>query len=231
MFSYYGSKSKIVHLYPAPKHGLIIEPFAGSARYALRYFDRDVILIDKYPVIIEIWRWLQQASENDILKLPRLKEGESLDQFDLSDIERKFLGFNVAGGVAAPQNKATYLQTTHRPNNQNIRLQTIAKNLFKIRHWQIRLGDFTDAPDVEATWFIDPPYAEGGEHYKHSSKSLDYSWLRHWAMSRKGQVIVCENSSSSWMPFVRLGKNGGTYGAATEVFWTNEKVEVQASLF
>jgi len=33
MFSYYGSKSKIVDYYPPPKHKRIIEPFAGSARY------------------------------------------------------------------------------------------------------------------------------------------------------------------------------------------------------
>ena len=31
MFSYYGSKSKIVDYYPPPKHKKIIEPFAGSA--------------------------------------------------------------------------------------------------------------------------------------------------------------------------------------------------------
>ena len=32
MFSYYGSKSKIVHLYPTPKFDKIIEPFAGIWR-------------------------------------------------------------------------------------------------------------------------------------------------------------------------------------------------------
>lgn len=100
MFSYYGSKSKIVHLYPKPRHSVIIEPFAGSARYALKYFDRDVILIDKYSVIIEIWKFLQLASEKDILGLPILKCGENLRDFNLSDLERKFLGFNVSGGVA-----------------------------------------------------------------------------------------------------------------------------------
>jgi site-specific DNA-adenine methylase len=35
MFSYYGSKSKIVKYYPCPAHDKIIEPFAGSARYSL----------------------------------------------------------------------------------------------------------------------------------------------------------------------------------------------------
>lgn len=62
MWSYYGSKSKVVHLYPRPEYGKIIEPFAGSARYSLRYFDRDVLLVDKYEVVVRIWKWLQHCS-------------------------------------------------------------------------------------------------------------------------------------------------------------------------
>ena len=57
MFSYYGSKSKIVDYYPPPKYGKIIEPFAGSARYSLRFWQKDVLLVDKYPVIIEVWNY------------------------------------------------------------------------------------------------------------------------------------------------------------------------------
>ena len=55
MWSYYGSKSKVVDLYPPPKFDKIIEPFAGSARYALKWFDRDILLVDKYPVIVDLW--------------------------------------------------------------------------------------------------------------------------------------------------------------------------------
>jgi site-specific DNA-adenine methylase len=76
MFSYYGSKSKIVDYYPPPKHKRIIEPFAGSARYSLKYWQNDVLLVDKYPVIVEVWNYLKNASEQDILKLPRLERGE-----------------------------------------------------------------------------------------------------------------------------------------------------------
>ena len=66
MFSYYGSKSKIVHLYPTPKMDKIIEPFAGSARYSLKYWTKDILILDKYSVIIDIWKYLQNASKNDI---------------------------------------------------------------------------------------------------------------------------------------------------------------------
>ena len=79
MFSYYGSKSKIVDYYPPPKHKRIIESFAGSARYSLKYWQNDVLLVDKYPVIIGIWKWLQQCSKDDILKLPILKAGDKIN--------------------------------------------------------------------------------------------------------------------------------------------------------
>ena len=59
MFSYYGSKSKIVDYYPPPKHKRIIEPFAGSARYSLKYWQNDVLLVDKYEVVVNLWKWLQ----------------------------------------------------------------------------------------------------------------------------------------------------------------------------
>ena len=80
MFSYYGSKSKIVDCYPKPKFDKIIEPFAGSARYSLKWFDRDVLLVDKYEVIVNTWKWLQGCSPNDIKKLPVMKLGETLDE-------------------------------------------------------------------------------------------------------------------------------------------------------
>jgi len=44
MFSYYGSKSKIVDCYPAPRYDKIIEPFAGSARYSLKWWNREYAL-------------------------------------------------------------------------------------------------------------------------------------------------------------------------------------------
>ncbi len=81
MFSYYGSKTNLVNYYPPPKYGKIIEPFSGSARYALKYFDRDVLLIDKYETIINIWKWLQKCSVGDIKKLPRLTHNEKIANY------------------------------------------------------------------------------------------------------------------------------------------------------
>lgn len=151
MFSYYGSKSKIVDLYPSPKFGKIIEPFAGSARYALKYFDRDVLLVDKYDVIVKIWRYLQQASEADIMGLPEPKFTESLDSFNLSEGERLLMGFWVWRGAATPQ------KIVQSDNDIHGNKRFTAGNLYKIKHWIIKQGSYEDIENQEATWFIDPP--------------------------------------------------------------------------
>lgn len=226
MFSYYGSKSKIVHLYPAPKHDLIIEPFAGSARYALKYFDRDVILIDKYKIIIDVWKYLQNTSEKDILGLPHLKYGESVDTYKIAGIEKTFLGFLVCNGLESPRKNVSSFDGVNVARD----LKRISRQLFKIRHWKIVHGEY-DCIDTEATWFIDPPYFKGGEHYIHSTKQINFTKVRVFAESREGQVIVCENDSADWMPFMPLRKMQGTKKTTYEVFWTNEKVEYQSSLF
>jgi 16S rRNA G966 N2-methylase RsmD len=225
MFSYYGSKSKIVHLYPAPKHSLIIEPFAGSARYALKYFERDVILIDKYTVIIDVWKYLQSASEKDILGLPELKRGESVEDYNLTQVEKAFLGFLVCMGLESPRKRVGF-------GNLKRDLKRVSRQLFKIRHWKLIHGEY-DCVDTTATWFIDPPYFKGGEHYVHSTKQINFNKVSEFARTRKGQVIVCENSSADWMPFIKLIKLTPRLNRkqTTEVFWTNEKVEVQANLF
>lgn len=132
MWSYYGSKANIVHLYPKPKHPKIIEPFAGTARYALRYFDRDVLLVDKYEVVVRIWKWLQKCSEQDILKLPRkLEVGMKLSSFTFDCDEAKWLmGFLVSKGVESPRYTVTDWVAIDRPNFANFLLKKISANLF-----------------------------------------------------------------------------------------------------
>lgn len=236
MWSYYGAKTNIVHLYPPPKYGKIIEPFAGTARYALRYFDREVLLIDKYPVIVDIWKWLQKCSEKDILSLPRfLKKGQNINEINFDCEEARLLmGFLISKGVESPRNKATDWVLFDRPNFINFSIIRIAKNLFKIRHWEIKHMDYTEIENEKATWFIDPPYFFGGHSYKYSNKKIDFIRLSEWCKNRNGQIIVCEGSRASWLPFIKLGSQKGRTGMQHEVFWTNEETSYntkQTSLF
>lgn len=239
MFSYYGSKSKIVDYYPPPKYKRIIEPFAGSARYSLKYWQNDVLLVDKYPVIVEVWNYLKNASEADILKLPMIStQGDDLRSFDLSIEEKNFMGFLVASGSASPQNKITKNKTASW-NNPAVMLKRIAKDLHKIKHWEIKLGSYDEIENKEATWFIDPPYQFGGEHYKESNKNIDFANLAEWCKTRNGQIIVCENTKANWLPFRQLTKRSDNSANAhksktIEAIWSNLKTNydaVQQSLF
>lgn len=226
MWSYYGSKSKIVDKYPKPIHDIIIEPFAGSARYSLKYWEKDVYLIDKYPVIVKIWKYLQQCSPNDILSLPKMKAGESTDDYRFDCNEQKWLmGFMVQQGVNAPRKTVSSVFGNGKMEELIERdKKRISENLYKIKHWKIKEGNYFDVKNVKGTWFIDPPYQFGGEYY-HSSvnnKYINYSELSNWCMNRKGQTIVCENSKANWMDFSFLSDMSGQKYSTKEVMWYNE---------
>lgn len=220
MWGYYGSKSKIVNSYPVPKYGKIIEPFAGTAQYSLKYFDRDILLIEKYDVVVKLWKWLQQCSEHDILSLPRLKFGENVDDFNWDCEEAKWLvGFIITGAPAQPKKTASRWKTEIRPNTQNYKLNLIAKSLYKIKHWEIRQDDYFNIENEKATYFIDPPYQFGGEYYKFGNKNINFEDLGNWCKSRNGQVIVCENSKANWLPFEPLINMRGNKFKTTECIY------------
>jgi hypothetical protein len=214
MFSYYGSKSKVIDLYPAPKCGRIIEPFAGSARYSLKYFDRDILLVEKWEIIVKIWRYLQQATPADIMSLPEPKYKESIDSFKLSEGERLLMGFLVAPGTAYPQKIVQQFSDIAAAKKK------ISSQLFKIKHWKIMQGDYSEIENQTATWFIDSPYQFGGDHYHENE--IDFSVLGEWCKSRDGQVIVCENTKANWLPFWPIGKLTGAYSNTIESMWSNE---------
>ena len=226
MWSYYGSKGKIIDHYPSPKYEKIIEPFAGSARYALKYFDNDILLIDKYEKIIRIWKWLQKASEKDILSLPNLKTGDKINRDDYDCIEQAWLfGFLVQVGVNAPRLTVSAFAEKNIP----VQKKSIASQLYKIRHWDIKVGDYREIVNQEATWFIDPPYQFGGEWYVKNNTNIDYYKLGEWCMSREGQSIVCENTKADWLPFYPMIKMTGTIHTTTEAIWSNYKHDYQAN--
>jgi site-specific DNA-adenine methylase len=231
MFSYYGRKTKLVHLYPPPQHSLIIEPFAGAAAYSLHYWENDVVLIDQYEIVIKIWRWLQQCSENDILCLPILRRGEDIRELMLSDDEKLFLSFYAAAGGKRPTWTVSEYAAQQFSEYGLRRYRRIAQSLQKIRHWTIRHGCYTSEPNRVATWFIDPPYQTAGEYYPHGSRNIDYAKLADWTLTRRGQVIACENQDANWLPFSRLKRFRGTVKFNEECVWSNQSHPVQLHLF
>jgi site-specific DNA-adenine methylase len=218
MFNYYGSKSKIVEYYPKPKFKKIIEPFAGSARYSLKYWECDILLIDKYPIIVEIWNFLKKCTQSDILGLPKLKEGDILTNYNLTSVEISFLQYITQHGTVGGHKVSKWGARDYDRNIKNI-----AQNLYKIKHWNIVQDDFINIENQVATWFIDPPYQFGGHKYKFSNKLIDFNYLSKWCKSREGQVIVCENTKADWLPFKPVKSMQGIKFTTTEAMWSNQK--------
>ncbi|HEY6921951.1 MAG TPA: hypothetical protein VI653_00670 [Steroidobacteraceae bacterium] len=97
----------------------------------------------------------------------------------------------------------------------------VASQVDRIRHWQIIEGDYSLAPNVPATWFIDPPYDnKAGSYYAHSK--VDYAALAGWCRTRRGQVLVCENEGATWAPFETFAtfKPGVNGSGSKEVLWS-----------
>ena len=225
MFSYYGSKSKVINHYPKPKHNLIIEPFAGSARYSLKYFENEVTLYDKYEVVIGIWKYLQQCSEKDILSLPILPAGTKINRDDFDCIEQAWLfGFIINNGCATPMLTVSKWGAVVMEKQ----IKDIAAQLYKIKHWKFVCDDYKNIENKSATWFVDPPYQVGGHKYRHNK--IDYEFLAIWIKNRKGQVIACENQNATWMDFFNFKEMNGIRKRTCEAIWLNENQPKQFKL-
>lgn len=216
MWSYYGSKTTIVKHYPKPAHNLIVEPFAGSAKYALEYFENDVLILDKNPEIIDIWKYLQVASEGDIKNLPSLPRGARInrDNFDCAG-QFMLMRYLIVQGSFRGNNIVSKWGALRFENNK----RNVLKHLHKIKHWNILHGSYEDLPNGVATWFIDPPYFIGGHKYKMSNRHIDYQKLAIWSKQREGQVIVCENHHAEWLPFQPLVNHYGSKGIQKEMIY------------
>lgn len=226
MFSYYGSKEGIKRLYPKPLHDHIIEPFAGTAKYSLLYWDRRVTIVDKYEDLIRIWKWLQKAAPSDLKQFPiKVPKGFTLDSHKFDCEEAKLLfGFLIGKGAERPRSKVTDRIAIDRPNHINHSLKKIAASLHKIKHWNIIHGDYNDILNQQATWFIDPPYQFGGHAYVKSNRHINFPELSEWCKSRLGQVIVCENTKATWMDFKPIIEQRGSLATTTEAIWTNQNL-------
>lgn len=211
MFPYFGSKSILAPLYPKPFYNLIIEPFAGSARYSLLYSKHKVLLCDNSPYVFGLWKWLiEEATEEDIASLPYVQPGDTIPV--MSPVPRRWLlSFLSNKGTYTPRNVAGRLNNKRTPT-----VDGIVPNLHKTRHWNVVLSHYSHLSNVIATWFIDPPYIN---HWK---SDINYDHLAKWCRSRRGQVIVCERLGADWLPFRYLASLANqTRRLGDEVFWTN----------
>jgi len=223
-FSYYGSKWTIIENYPIPTTETIIEPFAGSSQYALRYPYKNVYLYDLDENIVQIWDYLINVSEKEILSLDL--NFKHIDDSKLTEIQKILVGFWIAQGGTYPKKSKTQFSID---NNLNWPYR-VASQLQYIRHWKIQHCSYADIPDHCGTWFIDPPYIDKGIFYRRSSRSIDYDHLAKWSTERLHEYIVCENLGANWLPFVSLCNLVNNKAQQTkEAIYTN--MQQQLSLF
>ena len=223
---YYGGKWRAAPRYPAPLYDTIVEPFAGAAGYSLRYPDRKVVLVERYAIVAEIWRYLIGVSAAEVRRIPLVEAVADLPPW-VPQGGRYLVGFAMNAAVVSP--RATLSSGRKRLRSMGCifegwseaQRERVATQVDRIRHWRIIEGDYSAAPDTTASWFIDPPYNnKAGSYYVHAA--IDYRALGGWCLDRSGQVIVCENEGATWLPFkpfatFKAGLNGS---GSKEVIYT-----------
>ena len=231
-FGFYGGKWRDTpKYYPSPDHSTIVEPFAGSAGYSVRYADRNVILGEKDAVIFAVWDYLLRAPERDILAIPDLAPDQSVSDLPICQEARWLVGLWLNRGVSRPRTgPSAWMRDGIRPGSfwgERVR-QTIAAQVTRIRHWRVFNCSYEDLPySGEATWFVDPPYQNQGKHYRHGPQDVDFAVLGDWCRARQGQVIVCENEGADWLPFTPLAnvKTTRANSRSVEVIWIGGEQE------
>lgn len=202
MFSYMGSKWRLAKKYGRPQHDTVIEPFAGGACYSLYWNAPKVLLYDVNPQIAGIWQYLIAAKESEIQKLPI--DFETTDELKICDEAKWLIGFWLTKGNVHP-NKSRSAWARQYRNSGDCKVWSeasrarIAKQVANIRGWKSYCDDYRTCPNMEADWFIDPPYTVAGKHYTFSK--VNYQELANFCLRCKGRLTVCENEGANWLPF------------------------------
>ncbi len=223
-FSYFGSKGRMAKLYHPPMYNTLIEPFAGAAGYATKYYDKNVLLYDLSPVVCGVWDYLIHVEPSELRRLPILRMDQTVDDIKDAPIEAKhFVGFWLTQSQTYPSKKC---QTKARGSGwtANIRDRT-AEQVKLIRHWKVFCKTYEEVDNHEATWFVDPPYQTAGTRYKKGSKDIDFQKLSDFCKARLGQVIVCEQHGASWLPFetITIERNASNKENHEVVWYKNSK--------
>lgn len=224
MFNYFGSKHRIAHHYPVPTFRTLIEPFGGSAAYAVRHrnsFDR-VVIIERDEAVVAVWHRLLGMSAAEILAAPCPTIGDLCKD--------PLVAF--ASARTTRDTPAEFRVSFRMVQQFEIMMRRIASVVDECRYFEVICGTYSDAPVVEATWFVDPPYQyQGGRRdrtrggrYRYGNDAIDYENLGSWSQSLEGQVVVCEQAGAGWLPWNGAVRTSNSrHGGYSEVWWHNQE--------
>lgn len=223
LFPYYGSKWRLAPQYPEPRYSTVVEPFAGSACYALNWWWFDVELYDIEPMA-SLWRYLIKSTESEILSLPLIDIDDSADNIPgVCPEARHLIGLWCHRGIPRPARRSSTWRRSGLYDGHFWSERTrarVARQLKYIEHWRVLGSDYRQARNLESTWFIDPPY-EGHKGLRYSGLRLDYGSISIWARARIGQVIACESEGARWLPFIKFRETRGISSSRyTEVIYS-----------
>jgi hypothetical protein len=200
-----------------------MEPFAGSAAYSVYHAQHidHAILIDADARLVDLWHEIQQMTEADVDLI-----GKQLDQERFT--HRLLAG--MPGGTQMRSNADSHSVTPRMRKDWPTVSVRIKRALPHIKTWEIIHGSYHDAPDIEATWFVDPPYQQNGTMagagYRCSASAIDFDHLADWCRDRLGFTIVCEQSPACWLPFHPFATQANAAGIGTvsrqEVIWRSD---------
>ena len=245
-FNYYGSKNQGARHYGPPRRDLVIEPFAGSAAYSVKWECPNVLLYDLSDDVCAAWDWLINCSEEDVRKLPiRFKTNEEMNS--LPDGPRQVVYWSFWFGECAIGNRLPkwndawaregkltgHLANVMGPLNRGLssnmwderRRDRVIRQKPLIRNWTIECLDYRNIPLRDAHWHVDPPYqCNAGRKYPHNE--IDFDHLGKWCRELPGAVDVCEQEGADWLPFKRLYSMRttapGTSKKSSEVVWRKD---------
>ena len=183
-------------------------------------------------MIAGVWDYLIHVSQEEIMRLP-------VDFHSTNEIKGKvcqealwLIGFWVNSGNARPcKSRVAWSYDNMSLGYRNTWAEKLKRSLASqvqfIRHWEVENKCYSHCENLEATWFIDPPYCVEGGNYRFGSKLLDYVELGRWCRERRGQVIVCENEGAVWLPFksfrtIKGSEGEHRTGISLEAIWYRE---------
>lgn len=221
----------MAHLYPDPTHDTIIEPFAGGASYSARHYMKRVLLYDSDPITASIWNFLlsPNALQDCEQLIPNIAYPGDLVTALMPEgtPEGLIRLLQAEANVGTQGARGVHNQVTKFGAKSWARIKPKMRHwLPRIRHWRFHHLPFTEIPNQNATWFVDPPYNNpAGARYREQIK--DYYALGDWCKSRRGQLIVCENNGANWLPFEPLVPRRGVKSRyqkseAMEALYTHE---------